>query len=91
MTNLPTTTLLMSMPGGSEWILIVLVVLLIFGGKKIPELMKGIILINVLVFGACFAVMAIFTFLPPIILTGLIFVSLVLSYLFVHSSPVAAE
>jgi sec-independent protein translocase protein TatA len=42
MSNLPTTTLLMSMPGGSEWILIVLVVLLIFGGKKIPELMKGI-------------------------------------------------
>lgn len=42
MTNLPSTTLLMSMPGGSEWILIVLVVLLIFGGKKIPELMKGI-------------------------------------------------
>lgn len=33
---------LLSMPGGSEWILIVLVVLLLFGGKKIPELMKGI-------------------------------------------------
>lgn len=35
-------TLLFSMPGGSEWILLVLIVLLIFGGKKIPELMKGI-------------------------------------------------
>lgn len=33
---------LISMPGGSEWILIVVVVLLLFGGKKIPELMKGI-------------------------------------------------
>jgi len=33
---------LFSMPGGSEWILIVLVVLLMFGGKKIPELMRGI-------------------------------------------------
>ena len=33
---------LLSMPGGSEWILIVLVVLLLFGGKKIPELMRGI-------------------------------------------------
>jgi sec-independent protein translocase protein TatA len=33
---------LISMPGGSEWILIVLVVLLLFGGKKIPELMRGI-------------------------------------------------
>ena len=30
------------MPGGSEWILIVIVVLLMFGGKKIPELMRGI-------------------------------------------------
>ena len=30
------------MPGGSEWILIVLVILLFFGGKKIPDLMRGI-------------------------------------------------
>lgn len=30
------------MPGGSEWILIILVVLLLFGGKKIPELMRGV-------------------------------------------------
>jgi sec-independent protein translocase protein TatA len=30
------------MPGGSEWILIILVVLLMFGGKKIPELMRGV-------------------------------------------------
>ncbi len=35
-------TLLLSMPGGSEWILIVLVILLFFGGKKIPDLMRGI-------------------------------------------------
>ena len=35
-------TLLFSLPGGSEWILIVVVVLLMFGGKKIPELMRGI-------------------------------------------------
>ena len=33
---------LLSMPGGSEWILIIIVVLLMFGGKKIPELMRGI-------------------------------------------------
>jgi sec-independent protein translocase protein TatA len=33
---------LLSMPGGSEWILIIIVVLLLFGGKKIPELMRGI-------------------------------------------------
>jgi sec-independent protein translocase protein TatA len=35
-------TLLFSMPGGSEWILILLAVLLFFGGKKIPELMRGV-------------------------------------------------
>ncbi|AWG24555.1 twin-arginine translocase TatA/TatE family subunit [Flavobacterium kingsejongi] len=28
--------------GGSEWILIAIVILLLFGGKKIPELMKGL-------------------------------------------------
>lgn len=33
---------LLSLPGGSEWIIIALVVLLLFGGKKIPELMKGL-------------------------------------------------
>ena len=31
-----------SMPGGSEWILIFLAVILLFGGRKIPELMRGI-------------------------------------------------
>jgi sec-independent protein translocase protein TatA len=32
----------MSMPGGTEWLLIALVILLMFGGKKIPELAKGL-------------------------------------------------
>lgn len=35
-------TILFSLPGGSEWILIAIVVLLMFGGKKIPELMRGL-------------------------------------------------
>ena len=30
------------MPSGSEWIIILLVILLLFGGKKIPELMRGL-------------------------------------------------
>lgn len=30
------------MPSGSEWIIIVLIILLLFGGKKIPELMHGL-------------------------------------------------
>lgn len=28
--------------GGYEWIIIILVVVLLFGGRKIPELMKGL-------------------------------------------------
>ena len=36
------SNLLISMPGGGEWILILLAVILLFGGKKIPELMRGI-------------------------------------------------
>ncbi len=32
----------LAMPGGTEWIFILLAVVLLFGGKKIPELMKGI-------------------------------------------------
>ncbi|WP_242696290.1 Sec-independent protein translocase subunit TatA/TatB [Longitalea luteola] len=34
--------LFISMPGGSEWLLIVLAVLVLFGGRKIPEFMRGI-------------------------------------------------
>lgn len=33
---------MLSMPGGWELILILVVVLLLFGGRKIPELMKGL-------------------------------------------------
>ncbi len=36
------STLLLSMPGGSEWLLVILALLLFFGGKKIPELMRGV-------------------------------------------------
>ena len=36
------SVLLFGMPTGWEWIIILVVVLLLFGGKKIPELMKGI-------------------------------------------------
>lgn len=34
--------ILIGMPGLPEWILILGVVLLLFGGKKIPELMRGL-------------------------------------------------
>ncbi|MBK7441599.1 MAG: twin-arginine translocase TatA/TatE family subunit [Bacteroidetes bacterium] len=34
--------LLLAMPSGMEWIIILFAVLLLFGGKKIPELMRGV-------------------------------------------------
>lgn len=34
--------MLLSMPGGMEWLWIVLVIIILFGGRKIPELAKGI-------------------------------------------------
>ena len=33
---------LLHMPGGDQWIWILLAVVVLFGGKKIPELAKGI-------------------------------------------------
>lgn len=40
---------------------------------------KGIIHINLFVYGICFGVMACFTFLPPVILTGLVFLCLLIA------------
>ena len=36
------TNFLIGMPGGSEWIFIIIAVLVLFGGKKIPEFMRGL-------------------------------------------------
>ena len=36
------SVLLLAPMGGMEWALIAVVVLLLFGGKKIPELMRGL-------------------------------------------------
>ncbi len=33
---------LFGLPGGAEWIVILFAILLLFGGRKIPELMRGL-------------------------------------------------
>jgi hypothetical protein len=45
------------------------------------EIVRGITLIQLIVFGAMFVVMVRFTFLPPIILTGLIVLTLAMAYI----------
>lgn len=34
--------LLLSMPGGGEWLWIVVIVVLLFGARKIPDLARGL-------------------------------------------------
>ena len=46
-----------------------------------PSVMKGIIGIDLLVFGALFAVMAWFTFLLPVVCMGLIFINLLAAFI----------
>ena len=48
-----------------------------------PNVMKGIIGINVVIFGGVFVMMAYFTFLPPIVCTGLIFINLLAAFIVV--------
>lgn len=55
-----------------------------------PAVMRGIIAINVGIFGFVFVVMAYFTFLPPIVCTGLIFLNLLAAFLVVPKiAPIA--
>jgi hypothetical protein len=51
------------------------------------DIMRGVLAIDLLVFGICFVVMTIFTFLPPIILTGLIVVFLALAFVTLPREP----
>lgn len=55
--------------------------------KKVePEIMKGVITINLIVFGILFGLVATFAFLPPIILIGLIVLFLILSRLTIRKN-----
>ena len=51
----------------------------LLGKRADIQIMRGIVIINLIVFGICFGFFVIYTFLPPIILTGLIFTFLLLS------------
>ena len=51
------------------------------------EIMRGVLAIDLLVFGICFVVLAIFTFLLPIILIGLIVVFLALAFITLPREP----
>ena len=57
--------------------------------KKVEAgVMKGLVNIYLAIFGFCFLWMTVFTFLPPIILTGLVFVLLVTARsMFTANSP----
>jgi hypothetical protein len=44
---------------------------------------KGIILINLIIFSLCFLTMTVFTFLPPIICTGLIVISFLIALILI--------
>lgn len=50
------------------------------------SLVKGLVAIQIVVLGICFGVMALFTFLPPIVLTGLVFMTLSISYFLMPQS-----
>ncbi len=45
--------------------------------KVAPEIMKGVITINLVIFGTCFVLITKYAFLPPIILSGLLVLFLV--------------
>jgi len=48
--------------------------------KAFADLVKGLVRIQLVVFGMCFLIMATFTFLPPIVLSGLIVLTLTAAY-----------
>jgi hypothetical protein len=50
------------------------------------DIMKGIIGINVLVFGGIFVVMVVFTFIVPIVLSGLIFINLLMAFIMIRGA-----
>jgi hypothetical protein len=59
--------------------------------KVEASVVKGLVGIQLIVFGICFGVNVALTFLPPIVLTGLVFLSLAFTYFATPSESVASE
>jgi hypothetical protein len=54
--------------------------------KKAPiSILKGVVGIHLLVFAACFVMIAVFAFLPPIVLTGLVVLLLAIGFFTIPS------
>ena len=45
-----------------------------------PSVIKGLLAIQLIIFGICFGLMVVLTFLPPIVMSGLVFVSLAAAF-----------
>ncbi len=45
-----------------------------------PDVLKGVLLISIITYSLCFLTMMFLTFLPPVICTGLILISLIMAY-----------
>lgn len=62
-----------------------------FQNKKLAaDLWKGFLFIQIIIFGALFIAMLVFTFFPPVICTGLIFVFIFAAYLSVRKITTAS-
>ncbi|MGH9967432.1 MAG: LIC_13387 family protein [Pyrinomonadaceae bacterium] len=48
--------------------------------KADVSVLRGVVGIHAVIFGVCFVMMLVFTFLPPIVLTGVVFLCLLISY-----------
>jgi hypothetical protein len=55
------------------------------------KIIKGVTLINLIIFGICFVIMSVYTFLPPILSVGLIVLSLLIAYFKIPSHRHASE
>jgi hypothetical protein len=54
--------------------------------KATAEFLHGLIALQMLVFGASFIIMLMFTFLPPIVLTAVVFICIIISWIIIRNT-----